>query len=268
MRHRRPAVAGRFYSGSAPALRDEVESFMHPSITKVSAKAIVAPHAGYIFSGGVAGLVYSTIEPPDTFVLMGPNHTGLGHAVSVMSEGKWDVPGATLDIDSELAESIIKRSPICTRDEEAHKYEHSLEVQLPFIVHVNPKARIVPITIMQASLDELMELGRAVAAAVKGVKSPVVIASSTDMSHFLDEDETRRRDKHALDKISALDPEGLYKVVRAKDISMCGFMPTVVALSAAIALGATEARLLRYTTSAEASGDFDRVVGYAGYVIV
>lgn len=261
-------MAGRFYSGSATALRDEVESFMHPSVKKVSAKAIIAPHAGYIFSGSVAGLVYSSIEPPDTFILLGPNHTGLGNAVAVMSEGRWDVPGATLEVDSKLAGSIIKRSQLCTQDEEAHTHEHSLEVQLPFIVHINPKARIVPVTIMKASLEELMSLGHAIAAAVKAAKYPVVVAASTDMSHFLDEDETRRRDKHALDRISALDPEGLHKVVRSKDISMCGFMPTVTALSAALALGATEARLLRYTTSAEASGDFDRVVGYAGYVIV
>lgn len=241
---------------------------MHPTIKKVRAKAIIAPHAGYIFSGGVAGLVYSAIEPPEAFILLGPNHTGLGRAVSVMSAGKWDVPGATLDVDADLAQSIIRRAPICSPDEEAHIHEHSLEVQLPFIARVSPKAGIVPISIMQASLAELMELGRALAAVVKESKRHIVVAASTDMCHFLDEDETRRRDKFALERISALDPEGLYNVVRSKDISMCGYMPTVAAISAALALGATEARLLRYTTSAEASGDFDRVVGYAGYVIV
>jgi len=264
---RKPAVAGAFYSGNATELREHVASFMTAGTERRKVIGAMSPHAGLVYSGSVAGMVYSGIEPPDSFILMGPNHTGLGRAISIMSEGVWEVPTGKLAIDSALAASIASNSRELFEDDAAHMFEHSLEVQLPFIVETAPEARIVPITIMHATLDGLMELGRAVASAVREASYPVVIVASTDMSHFLSDKEARELDQHAIDRILDMDPEGLYRVVREEGITMCGFMPTVAMLSAAKELGAQKAELLRYTTSAEVSGDFQKVVGYAGVLI-
>lgn len=241
---------------------------MTPSQT-VQRKAIAAicPHAGLMYSGAVAGLVYASIPPPATFVLMGPNHTGMGKGVALMREGQWSIPTGTLTIDTPLADSIASLAPMVSTDEVAHMYEHSLEVQLPFILKTAPDAGIVPITIMRASFEQLMELGSAVAKAITQATHPAMLIASSDMSHFVSDTEARELDKLAIDRVLALDPEGLYHVVREKDITMCGILPTVAMLSAALDLGATSAELLRYTTSAEVSGDYDRVVGYAGIVI-
>lgn len=264
---RKAAVAGAFYSRNASELKEHVASLMTKGTERNKVISAMSPHAGLIYSGEVAGMVYSGMEPPDTFVLLGPNHTGMGEKVATMAEGTWEVPTGTLEIDTELAESIESKAQIAVLDEAAHMFEHSLEVQLPFIIETAPDARIVPITIMSASLKELMDLGRAIASAVRESASSVVILASTDMSHFISEKEARELDQHALDRVLSLDPEGLYRTVLEEGITMCGFMPTVSMLSASRELGATRAELLRYTTSAEVSGDYDKVVGYAGVLI-
>lgn len=264
---RPPAVAGQFYYADAPMLEKQVEGYLLPKSPKEQAKAILVPHAGLIYSGAVAGAVYSGIVFPDTFVLIGPNHTGLGQRVSLMSEGGWEIPTGTLQIDSALSGKILSRVPFVLRDTQAHRREHSIEVQLPFIASLSKTARIVPIAVMSATLRELKDLGEGIAKAVSESGYPVVVAASSDMSHFVPDAEARRKDGMAIEKLLALDPEGLYEVVKKEDISMCGFMPAVAMLSAARALGAKEARLLKYATSAETSRDYDYVVGYAGVVI-
>jgi len=264
---RKAAVAGSFYSGSNTELKQHVASLMPEGAVRRKVIAAMSPHAGLIYSGSVAGLVYSGMEPPDTFVLLGPNHTGMGAKVAMMAEGSWEIPTGSLEIDGGLAESIASRTDIVSRDEDAHIHEHSLEVQLPFIIETAPGARIVPITIMSASLEELIELGIAVASAVRESGTSVVVVASTDMSHFISEKEARELDQHALDRVLDLDPRGLYHKVLEEGITMCGFMPTVAMLAASKELGATRAELLRYTTSAEVSGDFEKVVGYAGVLI-
>ena len=265
---RKPAVAGAFYSGNAGSLKKYVLSLMPEGTKRRRVIAAMSPHAGLIYSGGVAGLVYSSIEPPATFLLMGPNHTGRGKAVSMMSEGSWEIPTGTIEIDSALASALATHSPIVSEDNEAHMFEHSLEVQLPFIVEAAPGARIVPVTIMSASLEELLGLGKAAASAVKECPYPVTIIASTDMSHFIPDKQARELDQHALARALDLDPEGLYSTVLEEGITMCGFMPTVAMISAALELGAEKAELLRYTTSAEVSGDHESVVGYAGVIFI
>ncbi|MCK4910253.1 MAG: AmmeMemoRadiSam system protein B [Thermodesulfovibrionales bacterium] len=263
---RQPAVAGRFYDASPERLSSQVEEFS-TSAEKVKAIGIMAPHAGLIYSGPVAGQVYSAIEPPGSFVLLGPNHTGLGARLAIMEAGEWEIPTGSVDIDSKLAKRIMADAPELSPDSEAHMMEHSLEVQLPFIVHNAPGAKIVPITIMGAPLEDLLELGRSLAKTIKDTLYPITISASSDMSHFLPDKEARKKDQMAIEKVLALDPEGLYEIVRSEDISMCGVLPTVVMLQAAIELGACEARLIHYTTSGEVSGDFGSVVGYAGVVV-
>jgi AmmeMemoRadiSam system protein B len=213
-------------------------------------------------------MVYSKIIMPDTVILIGPNHVGMGRPISIMSSGIWEIPTGQLVIDDNIAKTIMQRADNVSNDEQAHYYEHSLEVQLPFIYHFNPKTKIVPITISTISFDECKQLGHTIASIIKDTAYPVVIVASTDMNHYENDDITRIKDKMALDKLLALDAEGLYHVVRSNRITMCGFIPTTVMLAALNELEAKTAKLVKYMTSGDVSGDYNRVVGYAGVIIV
>lgn len=265
---RAPAVAGQFYHSDPLQLAEMVEDLVPGKLPeKEKAKAVLSPHAGLIYSGSVAGAVYAGIEAPGTFVLIGPNHTGMGAQASIMPDGEWEMPNGIVPIDEGLSKKIINSTPLVTDDPQAHMVEHSLEVQLPFIAHFAKEAKIVPITVLSATLEELKEIGQGIARAIKEVDYPVVIVASSDMSHYVPDKEARELDRLAIDKVLELDPDGLYTVVRTKGISMCGVLPAVIMLTAARSLGATKARLVKYTTSAEVSGDYGSVVGYAGMII-
>jgi AmmeMemoRadiSam system protein B len=264
---RTAAVAGQFYYGTSSRLLQQVEEYTDKGIQKEDAIGIVVPHAGLMYSGGVAGAVYSSIRPPKTFVMLGPNHTGLGARVALMDEGEWEIPTGTVGIDRKLASRIALDNPAVSRDAQAHFFEHSLEVQLPFIVHLSPAIRIVPIALLSLTLSECLELGERIAAAVKAVDYPVVILASSDMSHYQPDKVARVRDKLAIERILDIDPEGLYETVQRERISMCGYLPATVMLHAARLLGAGSARLVKYATSGDVSGDYDSVVGYAGIII-
>lgn len=264
---RSPAVAGQFYYGTASKLTHQVEQCIDKNAQKEKAIGIVSPHAGLVYSGAVAGAVYSSIEFPDTFILIGPNHTGLGAQISLMESGEWEIPIGVLPIDEKISYRIAQHVPIVTKDSHAHLFEHSVEVQLPFIFYFSKKSKIVPIVILSATIDECKMLGEGIARAVREAGYSVVVVASTDMSHYVPHDIAKKTDKKAIDKIVSLDPEGLYDVVLRERISMCGYLPVTAMLFAVKALGAQSARLIRYTTSAEVSGDYDNVVGYAGIVL-
>lgn len=264
---RRPAVSGQFYYGTGPRLRGQVEQYAVKEAVKEKVIGIVSPHAGLMYSGPVAGAVYSSVEFPQTFVLLGPNHTGLGASVSLMSSGRWEIPTGTLSIDEDLSRNFMGKSPLVTEDIQAHVFEHSLEVQLPFITYFSDSARIVPITVLKASLKECEEIGKGLAGAIKEAGYDVVMVASSDMSHYVSDAEARKLDGLAIKEILALNPEGLYNTVLRQGISMCGFIPVTIMLFAAKALAATETRLVKYATSGEVSGDYDHVVGYAGILI-
>lgn len=264
---RPPAVSGQFYQGTAAKLTQQVKQYINDNLVKEHAIGMLSPHAGLIYSGSVAGEVYSTIEIPKTFVLLGPNHTGLGSKVSIMASGEWEIPTGVFPIDEKLSQRIASNVPIVSRDSQAHTFEHSLEVQLPFIAHFSKEPKIVPIIIMSASLEECRLIGEGIAKSIKEVKYETVIVASSDMSHYVSDDIARHKDKKAIEMIKALNPEGLYEVVVRERISMCGYLPATVMLFAAKALGAIEARLIKYTTSGEVSGDYDQVVGYAGIIV-
>lgn len=264
---RRPAVAGQFYYGSGPRLKGQVEQYEVKGTAREKVIGIISPHAGLMYSGHVAGAVYSSIEFPETFIMLGPNHTGLGAAVSIMSSGTWEIPTGTLSVDEELSWKIMRKSSFVTEDVQAHIFEHSLEVQLPFISYFSDSARIVPITVLTASLQECEEIGKGIAGAIKEAGYKVVIAASSDMSHYVSDADARKLDGLAIKEILDLDPEGLYNTILRKGISMCGFIPVTIMLFAAKALAAREARLVKYATSGDVSGDYDHVVGYAGIII-
>lgn len=266
---RKPAVAGQFYPGKTEKLKAMVKEMVNPKVKKEKALAVVSPHAGFVYSGPVAGAVFSSVVLPDCYVILGPSHRGTRSLFAIMKQGVWQTPLGDVRVHSSLAEMIIKHTDLIGEENSAHVAEHSLEVQLPFIQYFKTDFAIVPIcTSYQADYSNLEELGKAVAAGVKESGEDVLLVASTDMSHYVSQETAERMDSLAIEKILALDPKGLFEVVRDKDISMCGFQPTVAALLAAKALGAKKAELIQYQTSGETSGDYDHVVGYAGLRII
>jgi AmmeMemoRadiSam system protein B len=264
---RSPAVAGQFYHATASKLTQQVEQYIDRSAQKEKAIAIVVPHAGLIYSGPVAGAVYSSIEFPETFVFIGPNHTGLGAQISLMDSGEWEIPTGVFQVDEKVSHKIAMNVPIVTKDIQAHLFEHSLEVQLPFLACFSKVTKLVPIIILSASIKECRMLGEGIAKAVKDVGYSVIVAASSDMSHYVSDEVARKKDRKAIDEILSLDPEGLYEIVGKEKISMCGYIPATTMLFAAKALGAHSAKLVKYDTSAEVSGDYEHVVGYAGIML-
>jgi len=264
---RKPAVSGQFYPSSSSELSKQIDACMENDNDKKRAIGAVSPHAGIMFSGKVAGAVFSRIEIPHTFILIGPNHTGYGPPVSLMSSGTWAIPTGELNINEDIAGMLLKKCDSIDEDSIAHQMEHSLEVQLPFILHYSSAVNIVPISMMTDSLDVCRGVGETIADTILKCEHPVTIIASSDMSHFVSDTTARSKDEKAINKIKNLGPEGLYNTVREQNISMCGVIPATTMLFAAKRLGARESTLVKYTTSAEVSGDYDYVVGYAGLII-
>ena len=264
---RKPAVAGAFYDAVPERLARQVSELMEGHQERAKALGIVSPHAGLVYSGGVAGAVYSRAEIPGTVVLLGPNHTGYGADASIMAGGGWEMPWGRVEIDSALAGRLMELAPSLSEDHSAHVEEHSLEVQLPFIRYFRDDFRILPIVLMRLTLEQCEELGRALADSIREARGGALMVASTDMSHYENQKAAERKDRIAIDRILALDHAGLYETVRREGITMCGFIPTTVMLSACKELGATGASLVKYQTSGDVSGNYDEVVGYAGLLI-
>ena len=263
-----PAVAGTFYPGAAVALRKEIARFRQegPEAAPVLAKGILVPHAGYVYSGPIAGQVYRRILPPDLCILLGPNHTGLGRPGALWAQGSWKTPLGEVPIDEEAAAGLLGASRILEADERAHAREHSLEVQIPFLQALNPKIRIVPVTLGHLSLERSLALGAELAAFVQGYPGNTLLLASSDMNHYLPDKLTRRLDRLALEPLLALDAGALYQAVEKNDLSMCGYIPATAVTAAVRRMGARHAELVAYGTSGDTSGDFERVVGYAGVI--
>lgn len=264
---RHPAVAGRFYPADPAELRGDVKSYLSPSHEKIRAIGCIAPHAGYIYSGAVAGAVFSRVEVPERCIVLCPNHTGQGHPLALMSEGAWQTPLGHVEIDSNLARQLLDAFPALTEDPAAHRSEHAIEVELPFLQVIRPETKFVPIALGTSRLILLEQLGNAIATVIQDGNGRILIIASSDMNHYEDDASTRIKDRKAIDKILALDPQGLYDTVINESISMCGFGPAVAMLTAARKLRATKAELVQYATSGDVSGDRDMVVGYAGVVV-
>ena len=265
---RTPAVAGYFYQESPDKLKDQVRKYIRTDLEKTRALGILSPHAGFIYSGAVAGSVYSRVILPDTFIIIGPNHTGMGAPISVFPDGKWKMPNGDVEVDTRLAMAIVEKSKNISPDYEAHRGEHCLEVQLPFIQYFSTNFKIVPIVMMSTSLEICQELGRAISQAVKEAGKDVLIIASSDMTHYESADTAKEKDNKAIEKVLALDPAGLHATVKGYGITMCGFAPAVTMLYAAKELGASKAALVKYMNSGDVSGDYDQVVGYAGIIIM
>jgi AmmeMemoRadiSam system protein B len=268
---RAPAVAGRFYPGEPKTLDDLVRRCLSTSEGEpVVARMLMAPHAGYVYSGAIAGETYARVRVPASAVVLCPNHTGLGDRRSLWSGGDWSFPGFSLGVDVDLARGLAKAAALHP-DELAHLREHAAEVQMPFLHALRSDVRVVPICLGRLRLTECRDVGLGIARAIRDAErergESVLIVASSDMSHYVSAATARHFDEHAIDRVLALDPEGLFEVCEREEISMCGFIPTTVSLFAARELGATRAELVRYGNSGEVSGDLDQVVGYAGVIV-
>ena len=269
---RHAAVAGRFYPGDPDDLRTEARGYLSQATSMnqapVRAVGCIAPHAGYMYSGHVAGAVFARMEVPKRCIVLCPNHTGMGRALAIMSEGGWQTPLGDVPIDTELAQALKERFPALQEDSAAHRAEHAAEVELPFLLLRQPELRFVPIALGTGQFEILEQLGKALADVIAAQSDPILIVASSDMNHYEADALTRVKDHRAIERILTMDPRGLFDVVTQQDISMCGFGPAVTMLTAARQLGAKSAELVKYATSGDISGDRDMVVGYAGVVVV
>lgn len=265
---RPPAVAGSFYPTDPAELSRQIEEFAPANPEKRSVRGCIVPHAGYVYSGHVAGAVYAEIEIPSRVIILGPRHYPRGEPLAIVQEGAWQTPLGSVLIDDALSKALVFEFPLLRDDGVAHQREHSLEVQIPFLQSLRPGARFCPIVLATDRFPILEELGHALARVVRSQPGPILIIASTDMNHYESDAVTRIKDQKAINKVQSLDARGLFDTVRNEMISMCGYAATVAALVALKDLGATEATLVRYATSGDVNGDRTRVVGYAGFVIV
>jgi AmmeMemoRadiSam system protein B len=278
MRVRKPAVAGYFYESDGERLLQQLEwAVKHElgpkalQLPKLGAEALggVAPHAGYMYSGPVAAWIYSALAGfgrPDVFIVVGPNHYGIGAPVAVMKSGVWETPLGRVEIDSDLAERIMSHYKEVEDDPHAFSKEHSVEVQIPFIQYYFKDVKIVPIVMWRQTSSTARELGRAIAKAVKGYGKKVYVIASSDFNHYEPHDVTMKKDDIAISKILQLDEAGLFEVASKFDISICGIGPIAALIAAAKELGYSNVTLLKHATSGDTSGYRDETVGYASVI--
>src|SRR5258706_10200173 len=266
---RRPAVAGQFYPADPERLRSELIASTQDGAPspRPRALAILVPHAGYIYSGAIAGTTYASVRLAPRAIVLGPNHTGRGEAIAVDDSSGWQTPLGQVPVDALLSAAILEDCAAASSDSAAHEHEHSLEVQLPFLQHLLGSVTIVPICVGTMHLPTLLDLGRAVASAIGRDRGDVTLVLSSDMSHYVTAGVAGTQDRAALERVLALDPSGLHRVVLEQDISMCGVAPVVAGLEAARRMGATTARLVAYGHSGQVTGDDRSVVAYAGVAI-
>ncbi len=265
---RLPAVAGRFYP-SHPA---ELTALVHqcsgtdPGQPPIPVRACLVPHAGYVYSGHVAGAVLARIALPRKIIILGVRHYPRGEPAAILSSGAWRTPLGDARIDEALAEALKKACPLLREDSVAHSTEHSLEVQLPFLQLLAPDFTFVPVALGTVRFESLVSVGEAIGRVLENSKENVLLLTTSDLNHYEDDATTRIKDRKAIEQLLALEPRGLYDTCRNEEISMCGLGPAAAMLTALKALGVKKSELVKYATSADVSGDRDAVVGYAGMI--
>jgi AmmeMemoRadiSam system protein B len=263
---RKPAMAGHFYPADKQVLERELQGLVRSAAGRRKVLGLLAPHAGYVYSGACAGLGYGRAALTETVIILGVNHRGVGAELAVDGNDYWEMPMGNVEVNSELRARLLAASGLFRLDSEAGRLEHSLEVQVPFIQYASPGSRILPIAVAATGLEDLLAAGVEIAALFRDDPNLMMVASS-DMSHYIAADSARELDFKAIERMLQLDAAGLYRTVRDLRISMCGVAPAVIMLSAARAAGAARAELVCYTNSGAVSGDMDEVVGYASLVV-
>lgn len=264
---RQPAVSGQFYPAEPDQLRAQVDDLMHIVEPPQKARAIIVPHAGYIYSGRVAGEVFAATEIPPQVILIGPNHYGYGPAAAVSGAEAWETPLGNVPVAVDLRQQLLTAISSLKMDDSAHELEHSLEVMLPFLQRRQADLSIVPIALRHSGLENCLTLGAELAQVLKQNQQKVLLLASSDMNHFSPAGTTEKLDSLAIEAMISYDLAQLYQVVRDYDISMCGVLPVIVAMQAARELGACTCHLVSYAHSGQVNGDNSSVVGYAGLLI-
>lgn len=264
---RMPTVAGSFYSSDAVQLRTDIERFIVKDCDREAVFGIVSPHAGYVYSGRVAGNLYSRIIIPNTVVILAPNHTGYGVRYSIWPGGSWNTPFGNIKVNEEVVNELVDACGLIEKDLEAHKYEHSAEVQAPFIQYFNPHARIVVMVIAARSMEEVKKIGESLSTVLQKLCPDALVVASSDMTHYESQASVNKKDGIAIHEILSLNERSLYNKVHTMGITMCGIYPTIAMLVCSKERGAKKAELVRYETSGDITGDYERVVGYAGITI-
>jgi AmmeMemoRadiSam system protein B len=270
---RPPAVAGQFYPADAGQVEAELDRVIHPVVEPRHAIAIIVPHAGWMYSGATAGIVYSAVKIPDHVIMIGPNHHNTGKSTyALFDAGKWQTPTGDVPVDEPLGAALLDNCDWFAEAARSHSAEHSLEVQLPMLRRVNPKVRVAPIMIGGSWPESggrriLREIAEAIVMTVREFGAPVLLLASTDMNHYEDQETAHIKDKLVLGAIEKLNEDAMMDNVRDVEVSMCGVAATYIVMHAAKKLGAKRAEVLDYRTSGDVTGDFASVVGYAGMLI-
>ncbi len=264
---RLPIASGSFYPGNKGELEEALKTLMDDSQEKQKALGAISPHAGYVYSGPVMGRVFSRIEVPGTVVILAPNHTGGGTPYSIWPDGNWRTPIGNTQIDEELVNEILDSCELIEKDKAAHINEHSAEVILPFLQYSNPQAKIVVVVIRSRNFEDLRIFGKSLAKVLKNTKPDALVVASSDMTHFESQKSAEAKDQNAIKEIVALREEGLHRVVRDLDISMCGVNPVISMMVCSKERNAVKSELISYATSGDVTGDHNNVVGYAGVII-
>ena len=265
--YRSPIASGSFYPGNKEELESVLKTLMESCPERQKALGVISPHAGYVYSGRVMGSVFSRIEIPGTVIILAPNHTGRGKPFSVWPEGFWRTPLGDTPIDEELVNEILNTCELVEKDNAAHKNEHSAEVILPFLQYKNPQVKIVVIVVRSGNFEDLRMIGKTIGDILKKTKPDTLVVASSDMTHYESQQSADKKDKSVIAEIVALREEGLYRVVRELDVSMCGVSPVISMMVCAKERDATKAELIKYETSGNTTGDYKQVVGYAGIIV-
>ena len=275
---RQPAVAGAFYPDNPEILKKTIENcFLDdfgvgelPSIGEFEGEDyplnIMVPHAGYQYSGAIASHGYCRLVQngfPEVFIILSPNHTGYGREISVFNEGEWITPLGSVQIDDEFAEAIISHSDIASADFTAHRYEHSIEVQLPFLQYFSDNFKIVPITMGSQSFTATNDLAKAIFEAANDLNKSYCVIASTDLSHFNNQEKANTVDGFVLEDIEEMNEFKLFEEVIQYNITMCGYGPVMTTIALSKMSNKSNCEILAYKTSGDVTGDLSSVVGYA-----
>jgi AmmeMemoRadiSam system protein B len=265
---RLPAVAGQFYPADPRELTRLIRKFSAEDSAnqKTHVRACLVPHAGYIYSGSVAGAVFARMILPKKILILGVRHAPMGEDLAILSEGAWRTPLGDAPVDRALAQRVKAACPGLREDGVAHSREHSLEVEIPFLQILDPAFSFVPVAVGTLRFEELDDLGMGLARVLKETEEEILVVTSSDMNHYEPEDITRIKDRKAMDRMRVVDAKGLFDVCRKEKISMCGLGPAVAMLTAMKELGVERGEVLRYQTSGDVNGDRKTVVGYAGMI--
>lgn len=264
---RTPIVNGQFYPNKTDQLEKTIKGYRPSGESKIDAKGIILPHAGYLYSGRVAVTTVSKVLAKKRLIILGPNHSGLGVNFAIWPKGKWNTPLGDVAVDEELAALILSKSDIIEENYASHRNEHSIEVELPILQYFFGEFSFVPIACMQADSRLYQKVAAEIAEAIKAIKNDILLIASTDLTHYEPDPAARRKDSLAIEAIINLDEDGLVQTVSKNEISMCGLAPVAIFISCLRKLGAKKAQVALYQTSADFSGDSSSVVGYAGIII-